>query len=88
MMEVYGNQSSSEYTPWPILVPDVNSRAIDLDSGMILSESISEAFDNPRTPSLFFINQQAEIVWKAESYYYDELEIQEIDNILEQQLES
>ena len=53
MMEVYGNQSSSEYTPWPILVPDVNSRAIDLDSGMILSESISEAFDNPRTPLYF-----------------------------------
>ncbi len=88
MMEVYGNQSSSEYTPWPILVPDPNSRAIDLDSGMILSESISEAFDNPPTPSLFLINQEAEIIWKAESYYYDELEIQEIDNILEQQLES
>ncbi|MEC9174414.1 MAG: hypothetical protein VX804_05035 [Candidatus Thermoplasmatota archaeon] len=88
MMEVYGNQSSSEYTPWPILVPDTNSRAIDLDSGMILSESISEAFDNPPTPSLFLINQEAEIIWKAESYYYDELEIQEIDNILEQQLES
>ena len=51
---------------------------------MILSESISEAFDNPRTPSLFFINQQAEVIWKAESYYYDELEIQEIDKIIEE----
>lgn len=88
MMEVYGNNSSSEYTPWPILVPDADSRAIDLDSGMILTESISEAFDNPPTPSLFYINQQAEVVWKAESYYYDELEIEEIDNILEQQMES
>ncbi len=84
MMEVYGNQSSSEYTPWPILVPDTNSKAIDLDSGMILSESISEAFDNPPTPSLFLIDQQAEIVWKAESYYYDELEIQEINEIIEE----
>ena len=87
MMEVYGNRSSSEYTPWPILVPDINSRAIDLDSGMILSESISEAFDNPPTPSIFFINQQAEVIWKAESYYYDESEIEDIYNILEQQME-
>ena len=86
-MEVYGNRSSSEYTPWPILVPDINSRAIDLDSGMILSESISEAFDNPPTPSIFFINQQAEVIWKAESYYYDESEIEDIYNILEQQME-
>ena len=82
MMEVYGNQSSPQYTPWPILVPDSSSIAINLDSGMIFSESIAEAFDNPRTPSIFFINQQAEIVWKAESYYYDELEIQYIDEIL------
>ena len=87
MMEVYGNRSSSEYTPWPILVPDINSRAIDLDSGMILSESKSEAFDNPPTPSIFFINQQAEVIWKAESYYYDESEIEDIYNILEQQME-
>tara|TARA_B100000287_G_scaffold402691_1_gene423846 strand:- start:62 stop:673 length:612 start_codon:yes stop_codon:yes gene_type:complete len=84
MMEVYGNQSSSEYTPWPILVPDSNSRAVDLDSGMIVGESIAEAFDNPRTPSLFLINQQAEIVWKAESYFYDGLEIQEIDEFIEE----
>ena len=36
MMEVYGNNSSSEYTPWPILVPDADSRAIDLVKPIIV----------------------------------------------------
>tara|TARA_B100001113_G_scaffold353493_1_gene358060 strand:+ start:860 stop:1498 length:639 start_codon:yes stop_codon:yes gene_type:complete len=83
VMQVYGNQSSDQYTPWPVLVPTQNSQAVDLETGTKISGTIADAYDNPRTPSLLLINQQAEIVWKAESYYYDEVEIQEINEILE-----
>ena len=82
VMQEYGNESSESYNPWPVVVPDDEDRAIDLSTGMITNIGIVEAFGTPGTPTLQLIDRDARMVWESESYYFDEVEVQEMETIV------
>ena len=63
-MQVYGNNSSDHYSPWPVVV-DAHSRlALDFDTREPSELSVVEAFENLPTPSLILLDKNGNIVWR------------------------
>ena len=84
VMQEYGNDSSDSYSPWPVVVPSDDIRAIDLSTGMISDIGIIEAFGTPGTPTLQLIDGDGRMVWESASYYYDNAEVQEMVGVIEE----
>ncbi len=84
VMQQYGNESSDSYSPWPVLVPNDDVRAIDLSTGMISDIGIIEAFGTPGTPTLQLIDGDGKMAWESDSYYFDEGEVQEMVGVIEE----
>ena len=83
-MHEFGNESSDSYSPWPVVVPSDDIRAIDLSTGMISDIGIIEAFGMPGTPTLQLIDGDGRMVWESASYYYDNAEVQEMVGVIEE----
>ena len=69
--DTYGNNSSKHYSPWPVLVPSEADTAWDASTGEQSSVSLSEAFNNPVTPTLQVIDSRGLIIWQSKTYYPD-----------------
>ena len=84
VMQEFGNESSDSYSPWPVVVPSDDIRAIDLSTGMISDIGIIEAFGSPGTPTLQLIDGDGRMAWESASYYYDKAEVQEMEGIVDE----
>ena len=81
IMEVYGNNSSEHYSPWPVVV-DAHSRlALDFDTREPSELSVVEAFGNLPTPSVILLDKNGNIVWEATSYWFSENQLEEAGQI-------
>jgi len=81
IMQVYGNNSSDHYSPWPVVV-DAHSRlALDFDTREPSELSVVEAFGNLPTPSVILLDKNGNIVWEATSYWFSENQLEEAGQI-------
>ena len=80
--EVFGNNSSEQYSPWPVLTPYSSAVAWDAETGMPSTVPLDEAFGNPRTPTLQVLGPDGQIVWQNVKYYPDFEIIEEISAII------
>ncbi len=80
--EVFGNNSSDQYSPWPVLVPYSSAVAWNAETGEPSTVPLDEAFGNPRTPTLQVLGSNGEIVWENEKYYPDFEVVEEISSII------
>ncbi len=80
--ETYGNESSDQYSPWPVLVPYSSAVAWDAETGEPSQVPLGEAFGNPRTPTLQVLSADGQIVWQNEKYYPDFEVIEEISAMI------
>ena len=78
----YGNMSSDYYSPWPVLVPGGDDTALDAKSGERSDIPISEAFNNPVTPTLQILDNEGNLIWKSRTYYPDFSVVEEIVEVL------
>ena len=81
IMQVYGNNSSDHYSPWPVVI-DAHSRlALDFDTRETAELSVVEAFGNLPTPSVILLDKNGNIVWEASSYWYSADQLEEAGEI-------
>ena len=81
IMQVYGNNSSDHYSPWPVVV-DAHSRlALDFDTREPSELSVVEAFGNLPTPSVILLDKNGNIVWEATSYWFSDNQLEEAGQI-------
>ncbi len=80
--ERYGNNNSSEYTPWPILLPDESTKVIDASTGRMTEVGLYTAFQNPVTPTLQVIDENGRLVWTSRTYWSNSTVLQEALNIM------
>ena len=69
--DTYGNNSSKQYSPWPVLVPSETDTAWDASTGEQSSVPLPEAFNNPVTPTLQVIDSGGFVIWQSKTYYPD-----------------
>ena len=72
VVSVYGQNNSSHYASWPVLVPSENTRAINFLTGEMTDLDIYTAFDNPVTPTLQVLNEDGKIIWTSKTYWADQ----------------
>ena len=80
--ETYGNNSSEQYSPWPVLVPHASAVAWDAESASPSVVPLDEAFGSPRTPTLQILGPDGQIVWENEKYYPDFEVVQQISALI------
>ena len=80
--EVYGNNSSEQYSPWPVLTPYSSAVAWNAETGKPSTVPLDEAFGNPRTPTLQVLGPDGQIVWQNLKYYPDFDIVEEISAII------
>ncbi|MBL6744121.1 MAG: hypothetical protein ISP83_07065 [Candidatus Poseidonia sp.] len=78
----YGDNNSSEYTPWPILLPDENTKVIDASTGRMTEVGLYTAFQDPVTPTLQVIDDSGRLVWTSRTYWSNSTVLQEALNIM------
>tara|TARA_Y100000746_G_scaffold106485_1_gene90978 strand:- start:1065 stop:1679 length:615 start_codon:yes stop_codon:yes gene_type:complete len=67
--EVFGDLDNGSYpSPWPVVIPTVDSKAIDLDDARNTNTDLFEAFGMPSTPTLQLLSTSGEIVWESGKY--------------------
>lgn len=81
LMEEFGNTSSDNYAPWPVVVTTTTTNAWDLADDKDSGITVFDAFDNPSSPKLFLISQSGTVVWESDSYNPKEDSISDINEI-------
>ena len=74
----YGNNSSENYSPWPVLLPEDGSSAWDAISGEVSDVPLTVAFNNPVTPTLQILDNEGQLIWESKTYLPDFSVIEEI----------
>ena len=70
VMKAFGNDDNdSNYTPWPIVLPNESSRLTDFETGETTQFSVVEGFGNPVTPTVQLIGQDGIKMWQSKSYW-------------------
>tara|TARA_Y100001970_G_scaffold59553_2_gene75812 strand:- start:31387 stop:31989 length:603 start_codon:yes stop_codon:yes gene_type:complete len=82
VFNVYGNQSSEEYTPWPILMPEEGAVVWNAETGEETDIKLIDAFDNPVTPTLQIIDKEGVIIWQSRTYWATTSVLEEISTVL------
>lgn len=81
IMQVYGNNSSEHYSPWPVVTGAHSRLALDFDTREPSELSVVEAFGNLPTPSVILLDKNGNIVWEASSYWYSADQLHEAGEI-------
>ena len=81
IMQVYGNNSSEHYSPWPVVTEAHSRLALDFDTREPSELSVVEAFGNLPTPSVILLDKNGNIVWEAASYWFSADQLQEAGEI-------
>ena len=81
IMQVYGNNSSDHYSPWPVVTGAHSRLALDFDTREPSELSVVEAYGNLPTPSVILLDKNGNIVWEATSYWYSADQLEEAGEI-------
>ena len=83
VMKAFGNDDNeSNYTPWPIILPNESSRLTDFETGEKTQFSIVEGFGNPVTPTVQLIGQDGIKMWQSKSYWANFTMVQEAMDVV------
>lgn len=84
LMEVFGEEdNNSNYTPWPIVIPQESDKIVDYDTGVKTTYTVVEGFNNPGTPTVQLIGQDGIKMWQSKSYWANYSMLQEAWNVAE-----
>ena len=84
VMEVFGEEdNNSNYTPWPIVIPQESDKIVDFDTGVKTTYTVVEGFNNPGTPTVQLIGQDGVKMWQSKSYWANYSMLQEAWNVAE-----
>ena len=81
IMQVYGNNSSDHYSPWPVVIDGHSRLALDFDTREPSELSVVEAFGNLPTPSVILLDKNGDIVWQASSYWFSIEQLEEAGEV-------
>lgn len=83
VMKAFGNNDNdSNYTPWPIVLPNESSRLTDFETGETTQFSVVEGFGNPVTPTVQLIGQDGIKMWQSKSYWANFTMVQEAMDVV------
>ena len=83
VMKAFGNDDNdSNYTPWPIILPNESSRLTDFETGENTQFSVVEGFGNPVTPTVQLIGQDGIKMWQSKSYWANFTMVQEAMDVV------
>ena len=83
VMKAFGNDDNeSNYTPWPIILPNESSRLTDFETGEKTQFSIVEGVGNPVTPTMQLIGQDGIKMWQSKSYWANFTMVQEAMDVV------
>ncbi|MDG1548498.1 MAG: hypothetical protein P8Q94_00460 [Candidatus Poseidoniaceae archaeon] len=83
VMKAFGSDDNdSNYTPWPIILPNDSSRLTDFETGETTRFSIVEGFGNPVTPTVQLIGQDGIKMWQSKSYWANYTMVQEAMDVV------
>ena len=68
LMDAFGDSSSDNYAPWPVIVTTTSTNAWDLGEDKDSGITLFDAFGTPSSPKLFLISQSGVVVWESDSY--------------------
>tara|TARA_B110000014_G_scaffold167576_1_gene118725 strand:- start:990 stop:1586 length:597 start_codon:yes stop_codon:yes gene_type:complete len=78
----YGNLSSEHYSPWPVLVPEEGDTAWEAATGERSEVPLTEAFNNPVTPTLQVLDSEGRLIWQSRTYHSDYSVMEEIVGVI------
>lgn len=81
--ERYTNNSTSTYTPWPLLLPAESTTVIDVETGRMTDVQLYRAFENPVTPTLQVLDSDGRLAWTSKTYWANASVLEEALNIME-----
>ena len=79
----YGENNSSHYTPWPLMLPGEGTTVIDAESGRMTDVGLYRAFQQPVTPTLQILDDDGRLVWTSKTYWANSTVLAEALNIME-----
>lgn len=83
VMKAFGNNDNdSNYTPWPIVLPNESSRLTDFETGETTQFSVVEGFGNPVTPTVQLIGQDGIKMWQSKSYWANYTMVEEAMDVV------
>ena len=83
VMKAFGNDDNdSNYTPWPIVLPNESSRLTDFETGETTQFSVVEGFGNPVTPTVQLIGQDGIKMWQSKSYWANYTMVEEAMDVV------
>ena len=84
VMEVFGyEENNSNYTPWPIVIPQESDMIVDYHTGLKTTYTVVEGFNNPGTPTVQLIGQDGIKMWQSKSYWANFSMLQEAWEVAE-----
>ena len=85
VMEVFGHEeNNSNYSPWPIIIPNESDMIRDFNTGMNTKFTVVEGFNNPGTPTVQLIGQDGVKMWQSKSYWANYTMLEEAWDVAEQ----
>ena len=85
VMEVFGREeNNSNYSPWPIVIPNESDMIRDFNTGMSTKFTVVEGFNNPGTPTVQLIGQDGVKMWQSKSYWANYTMLEEAWEVAEQ----
>ena len=83
VLSMYVGDEAEHPSSWPVMVPDEDVKILDLDTGLISTQSIYEAFNQPSTPTLQIYRSDGSVESLEHSYWADWDELVDIVKILD-----
>lgn len=73
VMEKFATDTNtSYYTPWPVVVPSLDTPTYEFESGVNTGYPLYEAYGEPSTPTLQLIDERGAVVWQSKTYWANE----------------
>ncbi|DAC32138.1 MAG TPA: hypothetical protein HA356_03930 [Candidatus Poseidoniaceae archaeon] len=69
--------NKTHYTPWTVVVPQLDTPTFDFNSGQKTAYPLYEAYGNPGTPTLQLIDQDGALAWQSKTYWANETVLEE-----------
>lgn len=79
----YGENNSSHFMPWPLMLPPETTTVIDAQSGRMTDVGLYRAFQQPVTPTLQVLDGDGRLVWSSKTYWANATVLTEALNIME-----
>jgi len=72
-----GDTNSTSYSPWTVVVPQLDTPTYHFETGLDTGFPIYEAYNNPGTPTLHLIDQNGALAWQSKTYWANQTMLDE-----------